>query len=94
MKSSLLMMIMALVILFGFIIGLCAGIEVGERKAFEANDWWAKVFCYQEKGDLKEVFLGKDICTIDGKEYVAKLKLETELPPNISSAKKWQLVLK
>jgi len=35
MKTNLLKMIIALAILFGFIIGLCAGIEIGERKAFE-----------------------------------------------------------
>jgi len=35
MKGSLLIMIVSLAILFGFIIGLCVGIETGERKAFE-----------------------------------------------------------
>ncbi len=35
MKTNLLIMILALSIMFGFIIGLCVGIEIGERKAFE-----------------------------------------------------------
>jgi len=35
MKTNLLIMILALSIMFGFIIGLCVGIESGERKAFE-----------------------------------------------------------
>lgn len=35
MKTKLLIMSIALAILFGFMIGLCVGIETGERKAFE-----------------------------------------------------------
>ena len=75
MKTSLLIMILALSIMFGFMIGLCAGIETGERKAFEKLGIMFEGSIINIEVDINETLL-VDRTTENMKEIMWDLRME------------------
>ena len=85
-------------ILLGFlvILFLLATIITGALSKLnleEHNNWWTKVFCLKEQGNLQEKFW-RDTCIIDGEEYFASF-VKTEEKSNLTyshTSREWQLI--
>ena len=92
-KVSEFKIILSVFLLWVFIF-LMFGVIINQT--FEDDDWWAKALCYKEGGTLKEVFLGNDVCIINGTEYIAKFKGSGEYSnrSGYGEIKRWQLFRK